>query len=209
MKKLILLLSLSPIIQVNAQQKGITEMGDEVILYENGTWEYQNKETIKDSVIPTNETKYVKDKKSTFLLKSKTFDVGFWINPKIWSFSKSKNNPEAEFELNLKDGDLYGMIITEQIQIPLENLKNIAFESAQSVAPDLKIVKEEYRNVNGKKVLLLEMNGTMQGIKFTYFGYYFSSQEGTVQYVTFTAQNLMKKYKSTSEKLLNGLVMLD
>ena len=98
------------------------------------------------------------------------------------------------------------MIISEKFEIPLETLKSIALETARSAAPDLKIVKEEYRIVNGIKVLLLQMNGTMQGIKFSYYGYYFSNTNGTVQFIAYTSQNLLDGYRKECDILLNGFV---
>lgn len=192
-----------------AQQKAVTEAGEEVILFVDGTWKYQNEDYVKEREIPTNSKKFKKDDKSTFLLKSNKLNVGFWLNPKLWSFKKATDNPEAEFELKLKEGDLYGMVIAEKIQIPIETLKSIAVQNGKGVAPDLEIIKEEYRTVNGLKVLLLQMNGTMQGIKFSYYGYYFSNDSGTVQFVTYTAQNLMDSYIADSENLLNGIVELE
>ncbi len=193
----------------HAQQKAVTETGKEVILFEDGTWKYQNQEDNAETAIATNPSKFVKDEKATFLLKSSKLNVGFWLNPKTWSFKKSTENPDAEYELQLKDGDLYGMVITEKVEVPLETLKNIAFENAQKVAPDLKVMKEEFRNVNGLRVLLLQMNGTMQGVKFTYYGYYFSSSNGTVQVITYTSQNLLERYKPECERFLNGLVEIN
>ena len=207
MKKLIsslLLISLFSI--VNAQEKAITETGEIIIIYKDGTWKYQDKKDSVVSVITTNTKKFKKDKKSTFLLKSKKVNLGFWMNPKKWNFKKATDNTEAEYELQLKGGDLYAVIITEKVEIPLKTLKNIALENAKSVAPDIKIIKEEYRIVNGKKVLLLQMNGTMQGIKFSYFGYYYSNKNGTVQFLTYTSQNLLDSYKKDCELILNGIV---
>ena len=210
MKKITLLLfCLSSIIAVYAQQKAVTETGNEVILFEDGTWKYQNEDDLKETEILTNSKAFKKDDNSTFLIKSNNLNVGFWLNPKIWSFKKATDNPDAEYELQLKDGDLYGMIISEKVEVPLKSLKSIVFESAQSLAPDLKIVKEEYRTVNGLKVLLLQMDGTMQGIKFSYYGYYFSSTNGTVQFMTYTSQNLLNGYKKECENLLNGLVEME
>lgn len=193
---------------VFAQEKALTETGDEVILYEDGTWEYVDQSVSEEREVPMNPNSFTKPEKATFLLKSKNINTGFWIDPKKWSFIKSTDNPDAEYELNLREGDLYGMIITEKIEIPLETLKVIALENAKSVAPNLEIMREEYRMVNGIKVLHLEMKGTIQGIKFTYFGYYYSNEKGTVQYITFTAQNLMDEFKEDVEELLNGLVEL-
>ena len=210
MKKITLvLISLFAFNLTQGQLKAVTETGEEVILYDDGTWKYQNEDEVELKEIPTNSNKFEKSDESTFLLKSSKLNVGIYIDPKKWSFKKATDNPDAEYELQLKDGDLYGMVITEKVEIPIEALKSIAIENAKSVAPDLKIVKEEYRIVNGIKVLLLQMNGTMQGIKFSYYGYYYSNTNGTIQFITYTSQNLMDSYRPQSEKLLNGLVEIN
>ena len=207
MNKIILVVCcLFLMVSVNAQKKAITETGDEVVLFDDGTWEYQNKEILVEMEIPTNAKVFEKGEKATFLLKSKKLNVGFWLNPKKWKFNKAKENLESEYEFELKGEDLYGMVISEKVEIPLETLRSIALENGKEVAPDLRVVNEEYRFVNGIKVLLLEMSGTMQGIKFSYYGYYFSSSNGTVQFITYTSQNLLDSYKKECNDLLNGLV---
>lgn len=194
---------------IMAQQKAVTENGEEVILYDNHTWELLNAEDIEAIEIPINPKKFTKGEKSTFLLKSQKINLGVWLEPKKWTFSKATENPEAEYEFKLKEGDLYGMFIAEKFEIPLETLRGIAVENGKSVAPDLKIVHEEYRKVNGNNVLLIQMEGTMQGIKFAYYGYYYSNASGTLQFITYTGQSLMKEYKKASEELLNGLVEIE
>lgn len=192
----------------HAQQKAVTENGDEVILYGDNTWEYVYADD-EELNIPTNDKVFKKGEASTFLLKCSKVKVGFWLDPKLWSFKKATENPDAEYELQLKDGDLYGMILAEKIEIPLVSLRSIALENGRMAAPDLKVMKEEYRTVNGLNVLFMQMNGTMQGIKFSYYGYYFTSSQGTVQFITYTSQNLLKEYVDDCELLLNGIVELD
>ncbi|HOF15948.1 MAG TPA: hypothetical protein PLF32_01290 [Bacteroidales bacterium] len=210
MKKIALvLISILSINLLQAQIKAITETGEEVVLYDNGTWKYQNENQLLEIEIPTNPVPFEKNKESSFLLKSKKLNIGIYINPKKWSFKKASDNPDAEYEFQLKDEDLYGMLITEKVEIPLETMKIIALENGKTIAPDLKIVKEEYRFVNGLKILLLQMDGTIQGIKISYYGYYFSNTKGTIQFITYTSQNLLESYKFESEKLLNGLVEIN
>ncbi|MDN3655360.1 hypothetical protein QWZ08_06980 [Ferruginibacter paludis] len=48
----------------------------------------------------------------------------------------------------------------------------------------------------------------MQGIKINYLTYYFTNSESTVQFIGYTAKNMVDKYKSAMEELLNGLVTL-
>lgn len=209
MKLKLLFVALCAATALSAQEKAITETGEEVVLYKDGTWEYVNEEDKEKNEIPVNDKKYAKDASSTFLMKSKTLGIGVWLNPKVWSFQKAVENPDAEYELQLKGGDLYGMMITEKVEIPLESMRDIALENAKSVAPDVKVVKEEYRTVNGLRVLHMQMHGTMQGIKFAYFGYYYSDENGTMQFITYTSQKLMESKIDEVETLLNGLVVID
>jgi len=210
MKNLALLISLFAFQGIFAQISAVTQNGDEVVLYDNGTWSFagENKEQ-EAKEIPLNELVFEKDKSAIFLIKSTKTNTGLWINPKKWNFSKAGNDTEAEYELVLKEGDLYALIITEKMEIPLEALKNIVLENAKNVAPDAKIKHEEYRIVNGLKILQLEIDGTVQGIKFSYFGYYFSNEKGTTQLISYTSQNLMKKSKNVCEELLNGFVVFE
>ena len=109
MKKIFFLfLIIALTVSINGQQKAVTETGQEVILFEDGSWIYQNKKEALNNEISTNSRKFSKNKKSTFLLKSKKFNVGIYLDPKLWSFNTPTDNPEAEYELQLKDGDLYG-----------------------------------------------------------------------------------------------------
>ena len=192
-----------------AQQTAITQTGEEVILYVDGTWKYKYTEDAETYEIPMSKKRFKKDKNATFLLKSKVINMGFWLNPKVWSFENATDNNEAEYDLTLRGEDLYAMIISEKVEIPLETLKGIAYENGLAVSPDLQIIDQEYRMINGQKVLYLKMYGTIQGIKFAYFGYYFSNETGTLQYICYTSQNLIEKYEDVCEELLNGLVVIE
>lgn len=211
MKKItFLIVCLVNIIYCSAQIKAVTENGDEVFLYENKTWEYSDANTKEKKEIPTNKVSFSKSNDASFFLKSKILpSVGINLNTKKWSFEKSKGEDASEYGFELKGKDAYGMIITEKIEVPLETLKDLALENAKELAPDMNIAFEEYRIVNGNKVLCMQMNGTLKGIKITYFGYYFSNESGSLQFVTYTSQRLFKEFKDEFETLLNGLEVIN
>lgn len=190
-----------------AEQKAITDTGDEVVLYDDGTWKYLNKDSQAGKTIPTNESEFKKGDELSFLLKSQKNNIGLWIDPKKWSFKKAVSNDAAEYELQLKGQDLYGMIITEQMSIPLESLAELAYQNAVNAAPDIKIVHKEYRIVNGNKIIQMQMKGTLQGINLVYFGYYFSNEKGATQILTYTSQGLFDSFRQEAINFLNGLVV--
>lgn len=203
--RLILVLALVIItFNVTAEdKKAITDNGDVVILKSNGTWTYESE--IENVELTENSQNFIKDPDSTFKLKSSTNNSAFWVNPKKWNFKKNNDSAAVEYNLNSKGSDLYGMIITEGIEIKLEELVNIAFSNAQSAAPNMRVIKKEYKNVNGLKVIYMEMQGTVQSMEITYFGYYYSDAESATQYLAYTGSKLVEKHKVDIAKFLNGL----
>lgn len=194
------------VFQVNASQKAVTEQGDVVVLHEDGTWAYENKTEVTTQEIPVNSKSFTTPADSTFTLKSTRTDTAFKLDPKKWNFSKNDQGEAAEYNLKLKSGDLYAMAITEQIEIAVETLAEIAVDNARDAAADIRVTKKEYRNVNGLKVIYMEMEGTIQQVKFTYLGYYYSNDSGSIQYLAYTGSNLVHKYRQDIDQLLNGLV---
>lgn len=190
---------------IYAATKAVTDEGSIVVLHSDGTWEYESRSPNTSDEIETNNRKFTRSSDNTFQVKSKKTDVVAWINPQKWIFKKATSNPEAEYEFQLKGEDLYGMMVSEGIEISPESLTQIAFENAKNVAPDIKIIKRERRNINGEDVIYMEMQGSTQGIYFTYLGYYFSNEKGTTQLIAYTATKLVTKYKKEIEGFLNGL----
>jgi hypothetical protein len=194
---------------VSAQQSAVTQTGEQVILNDDGTWTYVNKDTINADEILTNPEKYSKSDKSSFLLKSTRLSLGCYLDPKKWTFKKGEESDAAEYEINNIDDGLYGMMITEKLDLPLESLANIAIDNARDAAPDVRVNKKEYRYVNGLKVLMMRMTGTIQGIKFSYYGYYYSTSNGATQFLVYSSEEIVDQHIADIEELLNGFVVIN
>ena len=187
-----------------AAQKAITDTGEEIIINSDGTWEYADKGQNVTDKIQTNKKEFKRSEDASFQLKSTKNDSAYWINTDKWSFKKPKEEGPTEYSFQLKGKDVYGMAITEAIEINLDSLTNIALENARKVAPDVKIISQEYRIVNGNKVVFMQMNGTIKGANFTYIGYYHSNASGSTQLVNYSSPNIIDKYKSDILEFLNG-----
>lgn len=210
MKRLFLLLSfLTFAILAYSQQKAVTETGETVVLYSDGRWVYTNQDSLVASDIATNPKKFEKNNKASFLVKSSKIDVGCWLDPKKWTFQKATGHDAAEFEIENAELGLYGLMITENLQLPVESLANIALGNARKAAPDVQLISKEYRNVNGIKVLLMHMTGTIQDILFSYYGYYYATETGAVQFLVYSSKETVDSHIEDIESLLNGLVEID
>ena len=142
---------------LTAQISAVTETGDEVILYEDGTWKYLNDSIIENAEIPVNEKEFLKSKKSTFLVKSKKLNVGIWINPKNWSFTKGIENDAFEYQFRKKGDDLYAMLISEKMQIPIETLKGVDTTTTPEVhysSDEMLVMSVVHESDGGKMVVL-------------------------------------------------------
>jgi hypothetical protein len=197
-----------------SQIKALTDNGREVILSYDGTWKYSDDNSIKNAVstdsLTTNKTKFTKTSQATFLVKSSIFNVGVFMNPSKWTFAAHRDNEKnPEYRFTLKSGEGYAMMIAEKTQIGLENMRQIAFLNAQKASVDVKETGAEYRMVNNKKILCLKFQGTIQGIKFVYFGYYFSSPNGTIQLLSYTSEQYYDSIQKELENFLNGFVEIE
>ena len=208
MKTLLLSLFCFASLSVLAAQQAVTDEGQVVILNDDGTWLYAQGNEPEELVIPVNDNVFTTHKDSSFPLKSSKTNSVFAINPKKWRFTKNKGAHEAaEYTFQLKSNDLYGMAISEEIEIGMEQLADIALENAKTVAADTRVVNKEYRVVNGKKLIYMEMIGTIQGVKFKYLGYYYSDESGSTQFLAYTGVNLVAKYQTEIDKFLNGFAV--
>lgn len=188
-----------------AQITALTSTGREVYLYEDGKWEYATNAKKEAIQFGENSNTFTKPTASRFPVKSTKVNLSVFMDASKWTFSKGSEDDASEYKFQLKGEDAYAMMITERAEIPLESLAEIALSNAREVASDAEIVMAEYRKVNNIRVLCMQMKGTMQGIKFMYYGYYYSNSNGSVQLVTYTVQNLFDSYKKEMEWLLNGL----
>jgi hypothetical protein len=188
--------------QTFAQTRARTETGKEVILYPDGTWKYITESTIR----PSQKVSYIKPPSATKFIKTERGNFGVWYDESKWK-KAGKPDPEGKLYFQLIGEDGYVMVIAEGIEMPITTLKEVVLENAQKAAEDARIILEEKRVVNGREILCLRINGTLKQVPFAYYGYYYGGKEGTIQVITYTSQNLLKKYEQVFTEFLNGLVI--
>ena len=193
--------------QSPASQNAVTDNGSVVLLNDDGTWRYISNEGDKNNTtIAVNKGTFQKVDSQTFQVKSSKNKSAAWLDPRKWMFQKPDTGTSpAEYRFQLKAGDLYGMLITEQIEVELDRLPELAFEMLRRSAPNARLVSKEYRVVNDYKVVRMRVDASVQGINMSYIGYYTSDKSGSTQVVTYTATNLVEKNTPDIEEFLNGL----
>ena len=197
---LLLLLSAVSTAVSQAPVKARTESGKEVVLSPDGTWKYVTEPDAHSR--PSSVMTRPAAARTEFKAKYGGFSV--WYDDTKW-VQAAREDEEGRIEFKLKRGDGYAVAIVEELSIPIATLKELALENARSAAPDTKVIFEEMRTVNGKQVLCMRMDGTVKGIPFRYFGYYYGGKHGSIQLLTFTGTQIFAKYEQDFAEFLNGL----
>lgn len=211
MKKIILLYLIFFSLYAKSQIKALTEDGKEVVLLDNKTWKFVNESDEKTlETITTNEQSFEKTKESTFLVKSKNVDGGFYYNPKRWKISRIPNNinPFLEYGFtNVSNSSLFGLFGSEIMPIQsLKNLKDIVISTIQKKADYFRLKTSEYRSINGIKVLHLEYSINLKGLDFEYIANLYLTTEGYCSVTAYTYGNQFEVNKEQMEKFTNGIV---
>jgi hypothetical protein len=199
---------------LNAQTEAYTAAGDTVILYDDGTWEYQSDSKEDPSGLPPidslwyNPGKFDKPATAPQTVKDESGAFEVWYEDKKWQRTPSgRLNEDAKMAFKTKRPGGFGMVIYEPVELPLHVLREAALINARSADPNIQLTNQELRSVNGRKMLCLEMEGAVSGMKFKYFGYYYSNLSGSWQFITYTTQSLFDEFKPDFELLLNGLII--
>lgn len=195
-----LLLAAAPAAFAQAPTRATTEDGRKVLLYPDGTWKAQPAAPAQGAAGKA----FARAAAATERIDLLRGGMALFVDPAKWRQAPSED--PAKISFRHATGEAYGMVVAERLAIPLARLKEIAISNAREAAPDVRVSFEESRRVNELEVLAMQMEGTIQGIPFTYYGYYYSGPQGSVQLLTYTGSNLFGEYKPEFEDFLNGLV---
>lgn len=173
--------------------------------YEKDLTEFLNGLTIDPSVNVASSDSKVESTGAAETLKGAKVKYSVKYDTSKWVIENGEPGDSSEYLFSHVDGDVYGMVIPERIQVGADAIKKLALDNAKDAAPDAKVTFEEKRKINGKDVLVLNIDGTVEGIKFRYYGYYYTGKAGTVQVLMYTSPDLFEQYKKDMEGILNSL----
>ncbi len=126
------------------------------------------------------------------------------FNPALWTEKESSDKGKRLFRHAKGDG--YAVVVVNPgVELTLAALREVALTNARKASPDLNLVAEGHRRVNGRDMLMLRTEGTVEGMALAWFGYYVCTPGGTIQVVTYAGRNQFEEYARDFEDLLNGI----
>ena len=98
----------------------------------------------------------------------------------------------------------YVRLIAERVEIPLEKMAEIALDNVRKVDPKVRETQRGWRTVNGKRMLYLEFEATVDNLPISYYGHYYSDSSGTVQIIGWTHRTVIDAYRDDIERFVSG-----
>ena len=214
---LLILVFLMPLLS-NAQIRAVTEKGDSIYVYSDGTWSFElediREDVMADFLEEVLDIDTITQVQSYPKSVDKTLETGinqfeFKYNSKQWKrVPPAEFNDDAEFAFELRNHDVMAIIITEETEIGTENILKIARSSLEeNLGGTVEVMKIEQRNVNGTELLRGVFLAEVSGIEFLFDSYYYSDERGTTQLTVWTGLSLWEKYESKIVDFLNGMIV--
>jgi len=146
---------------------------------------------------------FVQPAKSIVTGRHGTYSIEY--DPSTWVLKSKMSNADAEYEFSHDNGDAYAVLIYERTPISLNVLEAAAIENLKSVASDVKVLSRETIQLGDKPILSMQYEATIMTVPVMYHAYLSSSEQGTLQFVTFTSKSLFDEYRYDCNALLCGL----
>jgi hypothetical protein len=188
--------------------KARTRDGREVVLKEDGTWEFVAKPAATDpTTAPEDAPKITKPEKAVETYKGKLGTLTLWLEPGKWKKLKKPNNESAEVQFQTMSHDVAASVIHEDIEFGLDELADIAIENMEGGLKDLELLLRERRIVNGQEMIALRAVGRLGKAEMIFCGYYASGPFGSVQVFLVVQQKHFEKFEQQIEDFLAGVVI--
>lgn len=155
---------------------------------------------------PSSARKHEKPSSAKRLFKPEKGSFEFFYDDTKWVASSDPYKNKG-LELRLIGEEGYAVVVATSIELPTSAMRDKLLEEMKNKYPDARIYSEENRLVNGREILSVLFNGTVDKIPFVGYGYVYGGREGTILVLTITAQNLFEKYYQPFTDFLNGLII--
>lgn len=192
------MISFSASSALSDELRAVIEDGRKVILSSDFKWKF-------DTSKPTITPQTIQQGMMTFQPQAKKFSV---------TYDSSKWSPESAKESELNPGKkvfkhklspVYAVIISDELPLSNDSLRNIILSNAKSTGSEPKILMENNIQVNGNAISSIRFTVSTQGIDFLFWTKYFANEDGNIQLACYTGQSLFFKYEADCQQFHDGL----
>ncbi|GAB2498353.1 hypothetical protein [Algoriphagus taiwanensis] len=203
-----------------SQIKAVTENGDTIYVYNDGTWSYELRESSSQSgsmdflneivEVETIDASFTTPASSKDKVKNAMDQFQIFFNSEDWRrVPPATLNDEAEFAFESKFSDVWSVVISEETPIEKETLFKIARKNMEdNTGTKPETISLTQFKVNGQDILRGVLRASFSGITFVFDTYYYSDERGSVQFTTWSSEAVWKKNEEKIQDLLKGFEVI-
>ncbi len=121
-----------------------------------------------------------------------------------WRVDTDNPTPPGSYQYVHGNGEVFFKVISERIQIAIEQLAEIGVMNARKADPNTAVTRRGTRRVNGLEMALREFEATVVGIPLTFYVHYYSDPAGSIQLVGWTGRSLVDEHRPLIEQFVAG-----
>ncbi|TGL58836.1 DUF3157 family protein [Leptospira sarikeiensis] len=206
MKKFLLLILLSGISALFADEVVYTKNGKKVLLKDNFTWQYAPDQKPDPNKKITTGRSIVKSADQTSVIKSKSGVYSVYYNSAQWT-SITENHEFAEFHFVNESRTGNALVIYEGLEVPIDAFAELVLLNVTKTDPDARILNIEDCSVNKVPGKMVTYTAQIKGLRFIFYSFVTSGSFGSLQFSTFTLESQFEKEKANFEKAIAGFVL--
>ena len=187
-----------------------TSNGNQLKLTSEGEWE-EVWETLPDQV---EYNSFALPVGSEAILKTNDEKFAIQFNSQKWDVLRGTHFPgpgfeNFEFEFSHRKSFATGLLVADPNPASIEKVISRSLNQIKETATELTVAYGEVFRVNKKTIYMVILQTVEHGIPLTYYNYYYSGDEGTVQFLGYCNQKVFWKYEDDIKDLLNGFLVLN
>lgn len=183
-----------------------TRDGREVLLKEDGTWEFAPEKSGSGEASEITGT-VTKPEKAVLAHKGRLGTMSLWLVPGKWRKLPKPTNVDAEVQYQYIGQDLSAVVIHEDLEIGLEELADLAIGNFEGALTDIEVVLHEHRLVNGREMIAVRAIGKIGKAELMVCAHYASGDFGSIQVFIMVPRKRFEKYETDIEAFLAGMVV--
>jgi len=139
------------------------------------------------------------------IAKGKVIPYEIFYNPKKWKVTETIIGGDGEFIFTHENSTIEAEILPERYPSSIEVTKKIFLNNERDFDPNIEIISEEIKNINGNEILVMKLQGQIEDTPYMHYDYLYSDDKISIHFNCAGELELMKYYEQDIFELLNGL----
>jgi hypothetical protein len=157
---------------------------------------------------PTNPFPYQRPSNANLYLAAPGGEYRLWFDVSRWvPQPPSPDAPNTQAVFSFREAQAMAMLVLEPSEVPLPQLVEATVNNLKGMANNVRLVAQEYRDVNDRFLLCVRIDGSLGNENFTYYNYYYPGKGYTLQFTLYAPRPVFLRFQESIRGLMNGLVV--